>query len=77
MVSNGCHYVLVTGCHEVYFCVQWANHDRSLKLEEETKKNIMYRMEEKVSSGEGTWIDWQYLLDAVVLLRKVLVICYA
>ena len=31
----------------------------------------MSRMEQKVSKGEGTWIDWQYLLDAVGLLRKV------
>ena len=51
--------------------MQWANHTRSLSLEEETKKKILARMEEKVSKGEGTWIDWQYLLDAVALLRKV------
>jgi len=31
----------------------------------------MSRIEQKVSEGEGTWIDWQYLLDAVGLLRKV------
>ena len=54
--------------------MQWANHDSSLKLEEETKKKIVCRMEEKVSRGEGTWIDWQYLMDAVSLLRKVSVL---
>lgn len=50
---------------------QWANHDQSLRLEEETKRKILNRIEEKVSSGSGTWIDWQYLMDAVQLLRKV------
>ena len=51
--------------------IQWANHDQSLRLEEQTKKKIIDRMEEKVAKGSGTWIDWQYLLDAVELLRKV------
>ena len=51
--------------------MQWANHDQSLRLEEETKRKILNRIEEKVSSGSGTWIDWQYLMDAVQLLRKV------
>ena len=50
---------------------QWANHDQSLRLEEDTKRKILNRIEEKVSSGSGTWIDWQYLMDAVELLRKV------
>lgn len=50
---------------------QWANHNQSLQLEEETKKKIVDRVEEKVASGSGTWIDWQYLTDAVQLLRKV------
>ncbi len=51
--------------------LQWANHDCSLKLEEDTKKKMMSRIEKKVANGEGTWIDWQYLLDAVALLKKV------
>ena len=51
--------------------MQWANHNQSLQLEEETKKKLVDRVEEKVSSGSGTWIDWQYLTDAVQLLRKV------
>ena len=50
---------------------QWANHNQSLRLEEETKKKILDRVEEKVASCSGTWIDWQYLFDAVELLRKV------
>jgi ariadne-2 len=56
--------------------MQWANHDRSLSLEEATQKKIVDRMEEKVASGDGTWIDWQYLLDAVSLLRKVCFIAW-
>ena len=51
--------------------MQWANHNQSLQLEEETKKKIVDRVEEKVASGSGTWIDWQYLTDAMQLLRKV------
>ena len=50
---------------------QWANHGQSLCLEESTKKKIYDRIKEKVSAGSGTWIDWQYLHDAVALLRKV------
>ena len=40
-------------------------------MEEVTKKSILDRIEEKVGDGAGTWIDWQYLLDAFTLLRKV------
>ena len=50
---------------------QWANHDQSLRLEEATKRKILDRIEEKVANSSGTWIDWQYLMDAVELLRKV------
>lgn len=51
--------------------LQWANHDHSLSLEEVTRKNIVTRVEKEVAKGRGTWIDWQYLMDAVALLRKV------
>ena len=34
-------------------------------------KKIKTRIEEKVMNNSGTWIDWQYLLDAAKLLRKV------
>ena len=40
-------------------------------LEQETGKKIMTRVEEKVSMGSGTWIDWQCVIDAMKLLRKV------
>ena len=62
---------LLTHPHTPHTPSQWANHVESLRLEEQTKKKIVDRIEEKVSTGNGTWIDWQYLLDAVALLRKV------
>ncbi|XP_064401078.1 E3 ubiquitin-protein ligase ARIH2-like [Halichondria panicea] len=54
----------------LFYYQRWANHTESLRLEEETKRKIVDRIEEKVSSGCGTWIDWQYLIDAAELLRK-------
>ena len=50
---------------------QWENHAKSLKLEEQTLKKIKDRIQEKVMNQSGTWIDWQYLLDAATLLKKV------
>lgn len=50
---------------------QYENHSKSLKLEEQTLKKIRERIQEKVMSSSGTWIDWQYLLDAASLLKKV------
>lgn len=51
--------------------IQWENHARSLELEAVTLGNINKRIQEKVMKNEGTWIDWQYLLDAAALLAKV------
>lgn len=53
------------------FSLQWANHHHSLKLEETTRQKILGRIHDKVAASSGTWIDWQYLLDAADLLRKV------
>ena len=50
---------------------QWENHAKSLKLEEQAMKKIRARIEEKVMDSSGTWIDWQYLLDSAMLLKKV------
>ena len=50
---------------------QWANHNQSLKLEESTQQKILSRIDDKVAASSGTWIDWQYLIDAVDQLRKV------
>lgn len=51
--------------------MQWENHRKSLELEQEMLKKINERIEEKVTQGEGTWIDWQYLKDAATHLTKV------
>ena len=42
-----------------------------MELEQEMLKKINERIEEKVTQGEGTWIDWQYLKDAATHLTKV------
>ena len=41
-----------------------------MKLEVQTLAKIKSRINEKVMSCHGTWIDWQYLLDAAALLAK-------
>ena len=58
--------------HDIYSLVilQWENHSNSLKLEEQEKADIKAKIESKVLAKEGTWIDWQYLLDATELLRR-------
>ena len=50
---------------------QWENHAKSLRLEEQTLCKIRERIEEKVMKNDGTWIDWQYLLQSAELLQKV------
>lgn len=41
-----------------------------MKLEAATLEKIKNRITVKVMEGSGTWIDWQYLLDASALLAK-------
>ena len=41
-----------------------------MKLEAQTLAKIKGRINEKVMKSCGTWIDWQYLLDAAALLAK-------
>jgi len=41
-----------------------------MKLEAQTLAKIKSRINEKVMGCCGTWIDWQYLLDAAALLAK-------
>ena len=50
---------------------QYENHAKSLKLEEQTIQKITTRIQDMVMTQAGTWIDWQYLLDAAALLKKV------
>lgn len=50
--------------------MQYENHAKSLMLEEQTLEKIKQRIQDKVMVNAGTWIDWQYLLDATSLLRR-------
>ena len=59
-------------CTDVVVLLQWENHSKSLRLEEQTLDKIRQRIEEKVMANDGTWIDWQYLLEAATLLKKVI-----
>ncbi|XP_072026009.1 potential E3 ubiquitin-protein ligase ariadne-2-like [Amphiura filiformis] len=54
----------------LFYYERWENHAKSLRLEQETLRKINERIEEKVMKSMGTWIDWQYLLDAASLLAK-------
>jgi len=54
----------------LFYYERWDNHARSLRLEEQTLQRIKQRIYEKVMDNKGTWIDWQYLLDAASLLAK-------
>ncbi|RZC42265.1 ariadne-2, partial [Asbolus verrucosus] len=54
----------------LHYYERWENHSKSLKLEEHTLENLRARINQKVMSGVGTWIDWQYLFTAASLLAK-------
>ncbi|XP_030748660.1 potential E3 ubiquitin-protein ligase ariadne-2 [Sitophilus oryzae] len=54
----------------LHYYERWENHSKSLKLEEQTLGKLRARINEKVMSGLGTWIDWQYLFTAANLLAK-------
>lgn len=54
----------------LFYFERWQTHANSLKLEEQEKQAIRKKIEDLVTNSKGTWIDWQYLLDATELLRK-------
>ncbi|KAK3787917.1 hypothetical protein RRG08_008051 [Elysia crispata] len=54
----------------LFYYGRWENHAKSLQLEELTTDKIQTRTQKKVMNNEGTWIDWQYLLQAAALLKK-------
>ncbi|XP_053214669.1 potential E3 ubiquitin-protein ligase ariadne-2-like [Panonychus citri] len=54
----------------LFYYERWDNHARSLRLEEQALTDIKDRIQREVMSNKGTWIDWQYLLDAASLLAK-------
>lgn len=54
----------------LHYFERWENHSKSLQLEQQTLNRLRDRIDERVKSGSGTWIDWQYLFDAAALLAK-------
>ncbi|KAL1110561.1 hypothetical protein AAG570_008089 [Ranatra chinensis] len=54
----------------LHYYERWENHSKSLKLEEQTLEKIKTKINAKVMTASGTWIDWQYLMDAAALLAK-------
>lgn len=54
----------------LFYFERWDNHMRSLRLEGKALERIKEIINEKVMANAGTWIDWQYLLDAAALLAK-------
>ncbi|KAF5399973.1 RBR-type E3 ubiquitin transferase [Paragonimus heterotremus] len=53
----------------VFYYDRWANHERSLRLEQQHRAAVCAKIREKVLKKEGTWIDWQHLLTAADTLR--------
>lgn len=54
----------------MHYYERWDNHAKSLALEDETRRKIADRIDQKVKDSSGTWIDWHYLLDAAALLAR-------
>lgn len=55
----------------MHYYERWENHSKSLQLEEQTLERLRNRINEKVMKGiNATWIDWQYLFTAAILLAK-------
>lgn len=53
------------------FSFQWDNHQRSLKLEEQTRAKLLEKINHNINAQNGTYIDWQYLEKAADSLAKV------
>ena len=54
----------------LFYYRRYENHLNSLKLEEVSMQKIRDYIQEKIDGKCGTWVDWQYLLDAGDLLKK-------
>ncbi|XP_069669657.1 potential E3 ubiquitin-protein ligase ariadne-2-like isoform X1 [Periplaneta americana] len=54
----------------LHYYERWDNHSKSLKLEEMSLQKMKVRINTKVMNANGTWIDWQFLYDAAILLAK-------
>lgn len=54
----------------LHYYSRWKNHEKSLEFEEDTLRLIHEHIDKQIAENVGTWIDWQYLLDAGNLLLK-------
>lgn len=54
----------------LHYYERWENHSKSLQLEQSTLNRLKSRINNKVMTGLGTWIDWQHLFNAAALLAK-------
>lgn len=68
---NNPNHLFVVLCVSIGYPLQFDNHAKSFQLEEQTLQRITSKIQDKVMKNKGTWIDWQYLLDATTLLKKV------
>ncbi|KJH52225.1 IBR domain protein, partial [Dictyocaulus viviparus] len=54
----------------LHYYERFENHSKSLRLEQQFRDKIQKKIESKVNDHDGTWIDWQYLHNAALLLTK-------
>ncbi|CAF0802590.1 unnamed protein product [Rotaria sordida] len=54
----------------LHYFERWDNHQRSLKLEEQTRAKLLEKIEQNINAQNGTYIDWQYLEKAADSLAK-------
>ncbi|CAF0843165.1 unnamed protein product [Didymodactylos carnosus] len=54
----------------LHYFERWDNHQRSLKLEEQTRSKLLEKIDNNINSQIGTYIDWQYLEKAADSLAK-------
>ncbi|GMS97809.1 hypothetical protein PENTCL1PPCAC_19984, partial [Pristionchus entomophagus] len=54
----------------LHYYERYENHAKSLRMEVQMRDKLKQRIEEKVTGHDGTWIDWQHLHEASMLLAK-------
>ncbi|XP_048879147.1 E3 ubiquitin-protein ligase ARIH2-like [Brienomyrus brachyistius] len=54
----------------LFYFERWENHNKSLQLEAQTYQRIQRKIQDRVMNNLGTWIDWQYMQNAAMLLAK-------
>ncbi|CAF2656124.1 unnamed protein product [Rotaria sp. Silwood2] len=55
----------------LHYFERWDNHQRSLKLEEQTRAKLLEKIEQNINAQNETYIDWQCLEKAADSLAKV------